>query len=279
MTRADLHTHSRASDGLFPALEVARRAYGAGLGALALTDHDTLAGLEEAGREAERLGLTFVPGCEISVDVAGRDIHLLAYFVTEHAPGLRTLLAGAERMRDERMRDMLVRLARAGLPLEEAEVRRQAVATRALGRLHVARALVARSHVGTLAEAFARYLGSGACAYVPKQTPSARDALDAIWEAGAVPVLAHPGLYGLEEPERFFADWELGGIEARHPGHDAASEARFARWAGARDVVITGGSDWHGEERPAAYLGCRSVAADAVEALRSRRRPAAQGAS
>ena len=274
MKRADLHAHSQASDGLFPPLEVARRAYGAGVGALALTDHDTLAGLDEARREAERLGLAFVPGCEISVDVAGKDIHVLAYFITVDDPRLRALLAGAERMRDERMRGTLERLARAGVRLDEAAVRREAAASRAIGRLHVARALVARGHVGTLAEAFQRYLGNGACACVPKQTPSAGETLRAIWDSGAVPVLAHPGLYGLEEPERYFADWDLGGIEACHPGHDRAAEERFARWAGARGVVVTGGSDWHGEERPAGYLGCRTVATSAIEALRSRRRPA-----
>jgi hypothetical protein len=278
VTRADLHAHSRASDGLFPPLEVVRRAYGAGIGALALTDHDTLAGLDEARREAERLGLAFVPGCEVSVDVAGRDIHVLAYFVTADDPRLQALLAGAERMRDERMRATLQRLARAGVRLDEAEVRREAAASRAIGRLHVARALVARRHVETLAEAFLRYLGSGACAQVPKRTPSAAETLRAIWDSGAVPVLAHPGLYGLEQPERFFADWDLGGIEACHPGHDRAAEERFAHWADERGVIVTGGSDWHGEERPAAYLGCRTVEVSAIEALRSRRRPAPRAA-
>jgi len=272
VTRADLHAHSRVSDGIFPPLEVVRRAHGAGIGALALTDHDTLAGLDEAQREAERLGLAFVPGCEVSVDVAGRDIHVLAYFVTVGDPRLQALLAGAERMRDERMRATLARLAEAGVTLDEADVRRAAAASHAIGRLHVARALVSRGHVETLPEAFLRYLGSGACAYVPKQTPSASDTLCALWDAGAVPVLAHPGLYGLEEPERFFADWDLGGIEARHPSHDPASEARFAAWAAARGVAATGGSDWHGDERPSAYLGCRTVAAEVVDALRQIRR-------
>jgi hypothetical protein len=277
VTRADLHVHSRASDGLFAPVEVVRRAHGAGLDALALTDHDTLAGLGEAQREARRIGLDFVPGCEISVDVDGRDIHLLAYFVDLAEPRLMRLLAGAERMRGERVRGILRRLAAAGLALDEQDVRAEAAGSHAIGRLHVARALVSRRHVGNLAEAFLRYLGGGACAYVSKQTPSGPETLAAVWESGAVPVLAHPGLYGLEEPERFFGAWDLGGIEVNHPGHDRDAQERFLRWARQLGCVATGGSDWHGDERPAAYVGCRTVEGAVIELLRAKRRPVVHG--
>jgi predicted metal-dependent phosphoesterase TrpH len=254
-----------------------RRAHGAGLAALALTDHDTMAGLDEAAGEARRLGLGFVPGCEISVTVGGQDIHVLAYFADPADPSLARLLRDAERMRGDRVRETVSRLQRAGVGLSVEDVFAQAASSRAAGRLHVARALIARGLVASVAEAFQRYLGAGACACVPKRTPSIDAALAAVWGSGAVPVLAHPGLYGPECPESFFADWDLGGLEVRHPGHSPEAERRFEAWARERSWIATGGSDWHGDERPAAYLGSRAVDAAAVEALRQRsRRPASQ---
>jgi 3',5'-nucleoside bisphosphate phosphatase len=270
--RADLHVHSTASDGLAAPVEVMRRAHGAGLAGLALTDHDTVAGLAEAQPEALRLGLAFVPGCEVSVVVGAYDIHLLAFFVDPAHPRLAALLGGMDRMRRERVRETVARLWRAGVPLTEEEVWAQARASHAVGRLHVARALAAAKHVGSVTEAFARYLGRAGCAHVPKRTLPIGETLAAVWGGGAVPVLAHPGLYGIDEPERFFADWDLAGIEAHHPGHAAEAEARFERWATERGWVATGGSDWHGEERAAGYLGCRSVEVATIGLLEGRRR-------
>jgi 3',5'-nucleoside bisphosphate phosphatase len=272
--RADLHAHSNASDGLTTPVELVRRAHGAGLAAVALTDHDTIAGLAEGGAEARRLGLEFVPGCEVSVVVDPHDIHLLAFCVDPAHPRLSALLGDMDRMRRERVRETVARLRSAGVPLDEAQVWAQARESHAVGRLHVARALVAGGHAGSVTEAFVRYLGRNGCAQVPKRTLPIGETISAIWDAGAVPVLAHPGLYAIEDPERVFGEWDLAGIEVRHPGHDAVTEARFARWAVERGWVATGGSDWHGESRAAGYLGCRTVGIETIGELERRRRSA-----
>ncbi len=272
MKLADLHLHSTASDGLFPPCEVVRRAFGAELSALALTDHDTFAGLAEAADEARRLRLTFVPGCEISVDERGIDVHLLAYFVDAQHPLLRGQLRNMDASRRERMREMVGRLQGLGIGITESEVWAQAAGSRSVGRLHVARAMLRGGHVASLTEAFRGFIGVGAAAYVPKHTATAPEVLAAVWGSGAVPVLAHPGLYGLEDLEGFFAGWELGGIEAIHPAHTPQVEERLRDWARRRDYVVTGGSDWHGDERPSAYIGCRGIALGDLDALESRRR-------
>ncbi|MCK4412889.1 MAG: PHP domain-containing protein [Candidatus Eisenbacteria sp.] len=272
MQRVDLHLHSSASDGLFPPREVVRRAHGAGLAGIALTDHDTLSGLPEAAREAARLRLCLVPGCEISIVHGDRDLHLLAYFVDADDERMRALLSSMEALRRERVTEMVHRLNSCGLALTLEEVWAQAGGSSAVGRMHVARALVQGGYVTRLGEAFARHIGADCPAYVPKRTPPAPAVLDTVWETGAVPVLAHPGAYDGLDPEHELGGWDLGGVEAFHPAHSPQQEARLVAWAARRGWVITGGSDWHGEDRASDYLGCRSVALEVVAALRALRR-------
>lgn len=274
MRRVDLHIHSSASDGLFSPREVVRRAHGAGLEAMALTDHDTLAGLAEAAREAGRLRLGFVPGCEISIVQRDLDLHLLAYFVEPDSGALACLLGDMEERRRERVREMVRRLQAAGVRLTEDEVWVQAGGSRSVGRMHVARALVAAGHALTLEEAFGRFIGTDNPGYVPKRTPAAGEVLEAVWNSGGVPVLAHPGIYGVDDPDRLIAGWDLGGVEAFHPGHAARDEERFLAWAARRGWVVTGGSDWHGENRANGYIGCRGVDPSALDGLARKRRTA-----
>ena len=272
MKQVDLHVHSSASDGLFSPREVVRRAHGAGLAAIALTDHDTLAGLDEAAREAVRLGLVLVPGCEISIVHRGIDIHLLAYFVGRAPCDLARLLVDMEERRRDRVREMVRRLRVAGIGLTEEEVWVQAGASRSIGRMHVARALVAAGHVKALEEAFGCLIGTNNPGYVEKRTPPAGEVLAAVWNSGGVPVLAHPGIYGVDDPERLVEGWDLGGVEAFHPGHCGRDEDRLLAWAAHRGWAVTGGSDWHGENRANGYIGCRGVDRGALDALQVRRR-------
>ncbi len=274
MGRADLHLHSTASDGRFSPREVVRRAHGAGLEAIALTDHDTISGLAAAGREARRLGIGFVPGCEISVEHQGIDVHLLAYFVDPESPRLRSLLEGLHQTRRERIGRMVERLVGLGLPLRPADVWAEAGRASSVGRLHVARALVTRGLVRSVGQVFRDYLGDGGPAYVPKATPSSEEILSLVWSTGGVPVVAHPGLYHVEDPEAFFASWELGGIEVGHPSHTPEMRLLLERWARDRNLAITGGSDWHGQEEEDAYIGCEWVSSDVIADLRRRRPPA-----
>ncbi|MFH1144417.1 MAG: PHP domain-containing protein [Candidatus Eisenbacteria bacterium] len=272
MSRVDLHLHSSASDGLFSPREVVRRAHGVGLAGISLTDHDTLAGLSEAAREAGRLGLRFVPGCEISVVHEDLDIHLLAYFVGPGQTELSRLLVDMEALRRQRIQEMVRRLRGAGVRITEEEVWVQAGGSRSVGRMHVARALVSAGHVSRLEEAFTRYIGTDNPGYVPKQTARPAQVIAAVWETGGVPVLGHPGVYGVEDPDRLVKGWDLGGIEVFHPGHSPEQERRLMDWACRREWAVTGGSDWHGENRPNAYLGCRNVDLQALNVLEKQRR-------
>jgi 3',5'-nucleoside bisphosphate phosphatase len=269
---ADLHLHSSASDGLFTAREVMRRAHGLGMKAVALTDHDTLTGLAEAAAEAGRLGLGFVPGCEVSVAWEGRDLHVLAYHVPAGESPLCALLAQSARMRRERVQAMIARLRQLGVEIAEAAVWSEAAASQAVGRAHVARALARSGAVGSLDEAFRRFIGNAGPAFVPKVTPSLERVLEAIWVSGAVPVLAHPGGYDLESIRERIAALDIGGIEVAHPRHTPDAEARLIEWAGERGWIATGGSDWHGDERPDLGIGCRGVGLEILAALRDRRR-------
>ncbi len=279
MQQADLHLHSSASDGRYAPREVIRRAHGAGLAAVALTDHDTVAGLDEARREAGRLGIQLVPGCEISIDDRGVDVHLLAYYIDDSDAGLRKLLGEMRIIREERARRMVEKLTAAGLPIAFEDVRAEAISSDAIGRAHVAQALVRKGLVGTIQKAFSAFIGNGGIAYVGKGTRDAADVLQLVWLAGGVPVLAHPGLYGLADAESFFADWDLGGIEIDHPSHPPPLVPRLAAWAKSRGLLATAGSDWHGDDSASTYVGSRSVGVDVVEALRAMRRsdPAAGG--
>lgn len=268
MAHADLHVHSNASDGLFPPREVIRRAHGVGLSAVAITDHDTVAGVAEAEREARSLGLDLVPGCEISIDFEGRDIHLLAYFIDAGDPGLASLLRAIRHSRRERVVEMVRRLNQLGVSLTMDEVSVGAAQSNSIGRLHVARALLARGMVRTIEQAFREWIGSAGEAYLPKRTPGAAEVIAAVHAAGGVPVLAHPALYRIEDLEETFSNWDLRGIEVFHPSHKPADEERLLAWADARGFVMTGGSDWHGDERPGSYIGSVQVDSQVVAELR-----------
>ena len=268
MTGADLHLHSTASDGRCAPREVMRRAFGCDLAAVALTDHDTLAGLSEAASEARRLGLRFVTGCELSVTTGSLDVHVLAYGIDPAHPGLQALLGRMQVAREERVREMIARLTALGLPLRWEDVLAEAHGSHALGRGHVARALRRQGRVTSLSEAFQTYIGDGRPACLAKRTPRPEEVLRVVRAAGGAPVIAHPLLYGLADPEAFFADWDAAGVEVDHPGHPAHLRAGLAAWVARRGLIATAGSDWHGEEAPEAYIGCRRCALSAVDQLR-----------
>ncbi len=272
MTGADLHLHSTVSDGRCAPREVMRRAFGCDLAAVALTDHDTVAGLPEARREARRLGLEFVPACELSVAAGAIDVHVLAYHIDAAHAGLTRLLAELRAAREQRIRAMLARLADLGVKLRLEEVLAEARGSQAIGRLHVARALCRRGWAASPSAAFQAYIGDGQPAYVPKSTPVPELVLRTVRAAGGAPVIAHPLLYGLEDPEAFFAGWDVAGVEVGHPGHPRQASAELAGWIGRRGLIATAGSDWHGEEEPDAYIGCRRCELAVVAHLRASRR-------
>lgn len=243
---ADLHLHTNRSDGAHPAAAVARLAAEAGLAAFAITDHDTVAAIPEAQAEAALLGIELIPGVEIGVEHDGVDVHLLAYHVDPADPGLLRLLAGLRRGREERLRGMLRRLHRLGLPLAAAEVRRLAPRGGPVGRPHLAEALVRRRWVASVDEAFRHLIGTEGPAYLPNRTPEPEAVLRTILEAGGIPVLAHPAVYRYEGFLDRFAAAGLLGLEVHHPRHDPVTTRRLRALAAERGFLETGGSDYHG---------------------------------
>jgi predicted metal-dependent phosphoesterase TrpH len=268
--QVDLHLHSTSSDGTLSPADVVALVHKRGLQGLALTDHDTIDGSPEARRAAEAVGLDFVEGCEFSCDVEGADVHLLAYLFDDRHEELTRALTASKERRIERGREMVRRLNGLGVEIEFAEVVREATGG-AVGRPHVARALVASHAVGSVEEAFARYLKQGAAAYVPKVSLTSADAIALVRRAGGVAVLAHPGLYRGDGMIERLAAQGLGGVEVWHPKHTRDQVRRFEDAAMALGLVPTGGSDFHGHPGGDVVPGTEGVSIEMLERLRAAR--------
>ncbi len=278
--RADLHTHTTASDGTLSPRQLVQEAKEVGLAVLAVTDHDTTDGIPEAADEAGRCGIELIPGVELSTDVPGAEVHILGYFVDWRDREFAGLLRRLREGRVARAQEMVRRLNQLGVPLTFEEVIRHADG--AVGRPHVARALVAAGYVPSFEEAFSRYLARGRPAYVERERFTPEEAVQAVLKAGGVPVFAHPLWGGDRERVARLVEVGLAGIEVYYPDHSPQDVRRFLDWAEEFGLVATGGSDYHGPGPASrAPLGSTYVPPGAVEALRQvwacgRRRPAAR---
>lgn len=246
--RIDLHVHSSASDGTDAPAGVIRRAAAAGIDVLALTDHDTQAGVAEA-RAALPPGLTLVPGMELSCQLDGRSVHLLCYLFDPDDPALRAETAQVRDDRVYRARAMTQRLRELGADVSWEQV--TAIAGDAVvGRPHLARALAAAGAIADPADAFtAEWIGDGGRAFVDRYAPGLGRAVGLVRAAGGVPVLAHPRSPGYEIPDAVIAELAgagLAGLEVFHPDHDAAERGRLTALATSLGLLSTGGSDDHG---------------------------------
>jgi predicted metal-dependent phosphoesterase TrpH len=268
----DLHSHSLASDGQYPAAEVAALAGAAGLAVWALCDHDTVAGLPAASEGAARHGVRLVPGIELSAFLEKREIHLLGHFVDPDHPSLRAFedfLAGERR---KRMFAIMGKLAGLGIQVGEADIERHS-GGKTIGRPHVARALVEAGAASTVRDAFDRYLGDGQPAYVGRYRLLPGEAVALVRGAGGTVTIAHPGVSKLEVAEvAALARLGVVGIEAIHPDHNPSVREKYERAAAASGLVVTAGSDYHGPEvSPDRHLGMVSMGAEALAALEARR--------
>ncbi|HYR51831.1 MAG TPA: PHP domain-containing protein [Candidatus Dormibacteraeota bacterium] len=254
MGRIDLHMHSNASDGSFAPEEVARMAAGNGVEVFALTDHDTLDGLPAAAACAARFGIRLIPGVELSVSEEGMDVHLLAYGFDESDPPLTAAVRRYREGRRERARKILMRLKGLGIRIGIEDVE-EIASGGALGRPHVAEALLRAGHVESFNEAFQRYLGHHAPAYVPKPKVTLEEATSIVRDAGGVTILAHPGTLNRDHLIPAWARRGLDGIEVWHSKHDVASIERYRGYAQLHGLLMTGGSDYHGERTPGVVIG------------------------
>lgn len=261
----DLHTHSSFSDGTDSPAELVRTAAGLGLEGLALTDHDTLEGVEEAAGESARCGLAFVRGIELSArrddepDELRRTVHILGYFFAPPTAGLAKwldTLAGRRRRRNEAMAGRLRQLGY-DVRLEEAD----ALARRITARPHFAEVLVRKGYFPTVRAAIDALLAEGCPAYVEKEDPSPAECIRQIRAAGGLASLAHPrrlcnGDPRLEESlVRALAEAGLQAVEVWHPDHDARAVSRYFQLARKYGLAATGGSDYHGARTPDLRLG------------------------
>ncbi len=266
----DLHTHSVVSDGSELPERVVEMAAAAGCSAVALTDHDNLAGLAAARATSERTGIRLVPGCEVSCTkppapsgsgpVAG-SVHVLVYFVEDTPGPLQDELAALRRDREERNDRLIARLRELGIPIEIEMVMEEAGGKETgLGRPHFARVLVRLGAAESVDDAFDRWLADDRPGYVPKARITVADAARLARESGGVPVLAHPLSLGLETQhlERLvasLAEAGLGGIEATYGRYSPDERKTLRQMAQRNGLVATGGSDYHGSFKPDLYVG------------------------
>lgn len=245
----DLHLHTTASDGRLAPRDLVARAAVAGVTVLAVTDHDTTDGLVEAAAEAARRQLVLVTGIEITAVDDGRDVHMLGYFFDARDQALARFLTSQRLSRITRLSEMAARLQALGMPLEVQPLIDEARVQpgKAVGRPALARAMVAAGYVADMREAFDRWLGRGCAAFVERSGVPPEDVIRIVHDACGLVSLAHPGRTQIDERISALRAAGLDAIEAYHSDHDLLTARRYLQMAGEMDLLVTGGSDFHGD--------------------------------
>jgi predicted metal-dependent phosphoesterase TrpH len=263
--RIDLHTHSSVSDGTDTPAELVGKALAVGLDVVALTDHDTFDGLDEAVAEGERLGLGVFRGMELSCSRRGSSVHVLAYGADPASPELAAEMARVRDGRLGRLAGVLLKLAELGVPVSEAEVMAQVGDSPSVGRPHIADALIAAGHVRDRQEAFDSFLADGGPAHVHRYTIEVDRGIDLVHEAGGLAVIAHPWGRGREHLlppnvlQGLVRDHGLDGLEVDHQDHDSDARRRLRELADGLGLLATGSSDYHGTGKLDHDLGCNTT--------------------
>ncbi|MDO5483822.1 MAG: PHP domain-containing protein [Desulfovibrionaceae bacterium] len=282
MKLIDLHTHTMASDGTDSPEELVSKAHEAGLVAIAITDHDCLDGLDEARRAGEACGLKVIGGCELSARTEHGEIHILGLWLPQDAAELQEKLTDLRRRRCVRNEIIVEKLRALGFAIHMDEVR--ALARGSVGRPHIARVLVSKGYVRDEREAFRKYLAYGCKAWVAKDVLEPEEAVRLLAGLGATVCLAHPFIQGypvpwLESLVQQMIPYGLSALEAWHSEHTDAQTRLCVDWARRYDLGLSGGSDYHGQNKPGIRLGVGRgglrVPLDVLERLEARRR--AQG--
>ena len=241
---ADLHIHSTASDGRLTPEEIVSQASVAGLSAIALTDHDTVDGIQAALHSAGSSGLEVITGIEFNTELEGAEIHILGYYLTLGVDLAKTL-AILRAARENRVKVIISRLNQLGIRLDYERLK-QVAGKATMGRPHIALALQESGYTNSVGEAFERYLAKGKPAYVPHHRMDPFMAIETVLKAEGIPVLAHPGLAKKDELIPEFIDRGLLGIEVFYPFHTPGDVARYQKICLDQDLIMTGGTDCHG---------------------------------
>ncbi|MBI2167536.1 MAG: PHP domain-containing protein [Candidatus Omnitrophica bacterium] len=259
MKKIDLHMHTTHSDGSYLPRELVRYAGEKGLGSISVTDHDTMSSFEECADEAKKLGIELIPGIEISCDFEPGTLHVLGYFMDRNQPGFKAVLDEIQKARRERNPEIIRKLNQLGIEITLEEV--TAVSGgKQVGRPHFAKILVKKGAVKTMDEAFWKYLAKGKPAYVDKRRLSSKEGIQKIREAGGIAVAAHPKqmkLAGeaLTREIKRLVDEGLGGIEAYNSCQNRDEARLYKELAKRFNLLVTGGSDFHGANKPEVDLG------------------------
>lgn len=259
MKRIDLHTHSLKSDGAQTPADVVRTAKEAGLAAMALSDHDNIAGVPEAMAEGEKLGIEVIPAVELSAQVE-TELHILGYFIDIHNKKLNEAMAYALRVRDERQEETCRKLNEMGFSVTMDEVRAEAHGNPVLCRAHFAQIMVRKGYAESVQDCFKKYLSVGCYAYSNKQALLPHEAVSLIREAGGIAVAAHLHLIKMEdEPLKAFLKelipYGLDGVEGYYTDYTPDMERRYRAMAKDLGLVLSGGTDYHGANKPHIAIG------------------------
>ena len=282
--RIDLHTHSAVSDGTDTPAELVEKARAVGLDVVALTDHDTFDGLDEAAATGEQVGIQFVRGMELSCSRHGSSVHVLAYGADPASTGLAAEMALVRDGRLGRLAGVLAKLAALGVPVSEAEVMAQVGTSPSIGRPHIADALIEAGHVRDRQEAFDRFLADGGPAHVHRYTIEVERGIDLVHKAGGIAVIAHPWGRGRERLlpasaiQALVRDHGLDGIEVDHQDHDADIRRRLHTLADSLGLLATGSSDYHGTGKLDHDLGCNTTDPGVFDEIQRRLADAAPAA-
>jgi 3',5'-nucleoside bisphosphate phosphatase len=268
----DLHSHTLHSDGDRSPAQLFAEAKAAGVEVLAVTDHDTVFGLEECRVASEAAGVRFVTGIELSCELHGREVHVLGHFIDPRAPALERMATDMLAERRERMERMIALAQQMGFSAVTMERVVAASGGENLGRPHLARALVDCGHAQSINDAFDRFLRTNGPLWVDRRRLPTEEAIRLVHEAGGTASIAHPGANGISRQElNALAAEALDGVEAWHPEHPPNQAEAFVRWADDLGLVLTAGSDYHGPGvQPDRKLGDRTLPPERFAALEQR---------
>ena len=269
---ADLHIHTHYSDSTSSPDEIVKQAYDAGLSCIAITDHDTIDGIEPTIQAAQNFSLEVLPGIELSTQLKDKDIHILGYCFNNSNGQFRECLSAIQNSRVDRMKKMIEKLRNLGIKNIELEEVCSLVKSASVGRPHLAAVLVQKGIVTNLQTAFNKYLADGGAAFVPKMSQTPYEAIRLIRELGGVAVLAHPALTQVDPLIAGFVDAGLQGLEVYYANTPDPIVNFYAGLAKKYNLLVTGGSDAHGKAKKNTYIGKTKIPYELVEKLKEAQR-------